>query len=92
MDTKVKMTSHAIMGGGPAANSTAAAAALGMNAAFVGTVGDDADGRMILADFAKQGGDTSMMKIRKGVLSPISGSRRRPATAHVRGRARDSTS
>ena len=48
MDTKVKMVSHAIMGGGPAANSTVGAAALGVRAAFVGTVGDDADGRMIL--------------------------------------------
>ena len=38
MDTKVKMVSHAIMGGGPAGNSTAGAAALGMRAAFVGTV------------------------------------------------------
>ena len=57
MDTKVKMLSHAIMGGGPAANSTAGAAALGMRAAFVGTVGDDADGRMV--------------KVRKGATSAI---------------------
>ena len=71
MDTKVRMLSHAIMGGGPAANSTAGAAALGMRAAFVGTVGDDADGRMILEDFAKQNVDTSMVKIRKGATSAI---------------------
>ena len=71
MDTKVRMLSHAIMGGGPAANSTAGAAALGMNAAFVGTVGDDADGRMILEDFAKQNVDTSMVKVRKGATSAI---------------------
>ena len=71
MDTKVKMVSHAIMGGGLAANSTAGAAALGMNAAFVGTVGDDADGRMILEDFAKQNVDTSMVKVRKGATSAI---------------------
>ena len=71
MDTKVRMISHAIMGGGPAANSTAGAAALGMNAAFVGTVGDDADGRMILEDFAKQNVDTSMVKVRKGATSAI---------------------
>ena len=71
MDTKVKMVSHAIMGGGPAANSTAGAAALGMSAAFVGTVGDDADGRMILDDFARQGVDTSMVKVRKGATSAI---------------------
>jgi ribokinase len=71
MDTKVKMLSHAILGGGPAGNSTAAAAALGMSAAFAGTVGDDADGRMILADFAKQGVDTSMVKVRPGATSAI---------------------
>lgn len=71
MDTKVRMLSHAIMGGGPAANSTAGAATLGMSAAFVGTVGDDADGRMILDDFAKQNVDTSMVKVRKGATSAI---------------------
>ena len=71
MDTKVKMLSHAILGGGPAANSTAGAAALGLSAAFVGTVGDDADGRMILDDFAAQGVDTSMVKVRKGATSAI---------------------
>ena len=71
MDTKVKMLSHAILGGGPAANSTAGAAALGLSAAFVGTVGEDADGRMILDDFAAQGVDTSMVKVRKGATSAI---------------------
>ena len=71
MDTKVKMVSHAVIGGGPAANSTAGAAALGMSAAFVGTVGDDADGRMILADFAAQGVDASMVKVRPGATSAI---------------------
>ena len=63
-DTKVRMISHAIMGGGPAANSTVCAASLGLSSAFVGTVGDDADGRMILDDFARQGVDSSMVKIR----------------------------
>ena len=71
MDTKVRMLSHAILGGGPAANSTAAAAALGLSAAFAGTVGDDADGRMILEDFRKQRVDTSMVKVRPGATSAI---------------------
>ena len=71
MDTKVKMLSHAIMGGGPAGNATAAAATLGMKAAFCGTVGDDADGRMILDDFARQGVDTSLVKVRRGATSAI---------------------
>ena len=71
MDTKVQMLSHAILGGGPAGNSTAAAAALGKSAAFIGTVGDDPDGRTILSDFAAQGVDTSSMKVRKGATSAI---------------------
>lgn len=71
MDTKVQMVKHAILGGGPSANSTAAAAALGMSAAYIGTVGDDPDGRMILEDFKKQGVDTSAMKIRPGASSAI---------------------
>ena len=36
MDTKERMLSHAILGGGPAGNATAAA--LGRRAAFIGTV------------------------------------------------------
>ena len=71
MDTKVRMLSHRIMGGGPAANATAGAAALGLDAAFVGTVGDDADGEMILRDFRAQGVDTSMRKVRPGATSAI---------------------
>ena len=71
MDTKVRMLSHRIMGGGPAANSTAGAATLGKSAAFVGTVGDDADGDMILRDFHAQGVDTSMVKVRPGATSAI---------------------
>ena len=71
MDTKVKMVSHAVIGGGPAANSTAGAAALGMSAAFVGTVGDDTDGRMILDEFVREGVDASMVQVRPGATSAI---------------------
>ena len=71
MDTKVKMLEHRILGGGPAGNSSAGAATLGMSAAFIGTVGDDADGRMILDTFGKQGVDTSMVAVRKGATSAI---------------------
>ena len=65
------MLEHRILGGGPAGNSTAGAAALGLSAAFVGTVGDDTDGRMILDTFARQGVDTSMVKVRAGATSAI---------------------
>ena len=71
MDTKVKMVSHAIIGGGPAGNAAAGAAALGMKTAFIGTVGDDADGRMILDEFARERVDTSLVKVRPGATSAI---------------------
>ena len=71
LDTKVKILTHRILGGGPAGNSTAGAAALGLRAAFVGTVGDDADGRQILETFAHQGVDTSMTAVRPGATSAI---------------------
>ena len=71
LDTKVKILTHRILGGGPAGNSTAGAAALGLRAAFVGTVGDDADGRQILETFAHQGVDTSMTVVRPGATSAI---------------------
>ena len=71
MDTKVRILEHRILGGGPAGNSTAGAAALGLSAAFVGTVGDDADGRQIRETFARQGVDTSMTKVRAGATSAI---------------------
>ncbi len=71
MDTKVRMVSHAIIGGGPAGNAAAGAAALGMKTAFCGTVGDDADGRMILEEFAREGVDTSLIKVRPGATSAI---------------------
>jgi len=71
MDTKVRMLSHRIIGGGPAGNAAAGAATLGMKTGFVGTVGDDADGRMILEEFAREGVDTSMIAVRKGAMSAI---------------------
>ncbi len=70
-DSKVQMLRHEITGGGPSANSTVAAARLGLSAAYIGTVGDDPDGRMILADFAREGVDTSAIKIRPGASSAI---------------------
>ena len=71
LDTKVKILTHRILGGGPAGNSTAGAAALGLRSAFIGTVGDDADGRQILETFAQQGVDTSMTVVRPGATSAI---------------------
>lgn len=71
IDSKVQMSRHEVGGGGPSANSTVAAAKLGLAAAYIGTVGDDADGRMILDEFEREGVFTGAMKIRKGASSAI---------------------
>ena len=71
VDGKIEMTEHKIQGGGPAADAAVGAARLGLEAAFVTSLGDDPDGRLILADFAADNVDTSAIKIRKGAGSPI---------------------
>jgi len=71
MDTKVKMLSHKILGGGPAGNATAGYATIAGNAAFLGTVGDDADGKMILDEFKREGVVTDHIVVRKGASSAI---------------------
>ena len=70
-DSKVQMCSHRVAGGGVAANAASGAVALGMRTAFVGTVGDDADGRMIIEEFERQGVDTSHIVVRPGATSAI---------------------
>ena len=71
MDSKVQMLEHLVQGGGPAATAAVAASRLGWSAAFVGTVGDDAPGRTILADFAAENVDSSAVLLRPGKRSPI---------------------
>ena len=53
MDTKVKMLSHAILGGGPAANSTAGAATLGLSAAACNMVGGYLGAGLVMKKGAK---------------------------------------
>ncbi len=50
--------------GGSAANTIYGLTKLGVKTGFAGIVGDDADGRILLADFHKTGVDTSHIKIR----------------------------
>jgi len=53
--------------GGSAANTIYGLTKLGIKTGFIGTVGDDADGKMLLKDFKKAGADTSQIKVKKGV-------------------------
>lgn len=71
VDGKIEMTEHEIQGGGPAADAAVGAARLGLRAAFVTSIGDDPDGRLILSDFAAEGVNTSGIEVRKGGGSPI---------------------
>ncbi len=71
LDSKVQILKHMIQGGGPAANSTVAAARLGLSAAFISPVGDDDDGKRILNDLEAEKVSTSAMKIRPGKTSAI---------------------
>jgi ribokinase len=53
--------------GGSAANTVYGLAKLGLATGFVGAVGTDAEGRMLVEDLAKVGVDTSRLAVKRGV-------------------------
>ncbi|HET7474541.1 MAG TPA: PfkB family carbohydrate kinase [Dermatophilaceae bacterium] len=59
-------------GGGPAATAAVAAARLGVDCAFIGAVGDDPDGRRIVADLQDEGVDCSLVRVAAGQRSGAS--------------------
>ena len=63
-DTKAEASQWVEQGGGPAATASAALASLGVNAAFAGVVGDDADGDRIVTSLKSAGVDTSGIAVR----------------------------
>ena len=71
-DERVVAQDVVYAGGGPAATSAVAAARLGVRAAFVGTVGDDENGRMILDGLAAEGVDVSGVHVAPGISSAAS--------------------
>jgi len=52
--------------GGSAANTIYGLTRLGIKAGFIGIVGNDSDGKILLKDFKKAGVDTSQIKVKKG--------------------------
>ncbi len=50
--------------GGSAANTIYGLAKLGVNTGFIGVVGDDAEGKILVQDFQKVGVDTSQIKVK----------------------------
>ncbi|MEA2010969.1 MAG: PfkB family carbohydrate kinase [Actinomycetota bacterium] len=64
--------SMTLVGGGPAANAAVAVARLDGNARFLGRLGDDHVGDLILDDFAKWGVDASGVQRIQATPSPVS--------------------
>jgi sulfofructose kinase len=62
-----------VTGGGMAATAAVAVAALGGAAAWCGRLGDDANGRALLADLQARGVDVSGVSVTPGARSPGSG-------------------
>jgi sugar/nucleoside kinase (ribokinase family) len=65
-DERIVADEIAYAGGGPAATSAVAASRLGVRSAFVGTVGDDANGRAVLAGLEAEGVDISGVSVSAG--------------------------
>jgi len=68
-DTKVKVLQTRIQGGGPCATALVAAARLGVSAAYMGVLGDDAFGQYMLEDFRRYGVDTACVRQAPGATS-----------------------
>jgi sugar/nucleoside kinase (ribokinase family) len=65
-DQKVLGTPAGWLPGGQGANVVCAAARLGLRAGFIGAVGGDTNGRLVIDDFARFGVDTHHLTIRPG--------------------------
>lgn len=71
-DVKVRVNAFARQGGGPAANAAVAMQRLGIRAAFLGAVGDDALGRQQIEDLAREGVDVGGAAVVAGAPSFVS--------------------
>lgn len=57
--------------GGSAANTIYGLAKLGIETGFIGAIGDDAEGRLLLHDFQRVGVDTSRIKLKPGAKTGV---------------------
>jgi sugar/nucleoside kinase (ribokinase family) len=71
-DGHVRVRERAVAGGGPAATAAVTLARLGVDAAFVGAVGDDDVGETIRAGLAEEGVDVREVRVVPGAVSPQS--------------------
>ncbi len=68
-DTKLRADGVRAAGGGPTATGLVAAAKLGVPAAYIGTLADEAGGRFLLADFVRYGLPVDLITVRGGYRS-----------------------
>jgi len=66
LEGETTVESATVSSGGSAANTCRALAQWGVDSGFVGAVGDDADGRAMLADLRESGVDVSQVVIKPG--------------------------
>ncbi len=64
-DGEAPVTEFSLSPGGSAANTIYGLAKLGVSGGFLGTLGDDEAGRMLLEDFRNVGVDTGQIRVRK---------------------------
>jgi ribokinase len=69
VDGEAPVEEQALFPGGSAANTIYGLAKLGVEAGFVGAVGDDDEGRLLLHDFEGVGVDTSHIKVKRGAAT-----------------------
>ncbi len=68
-DTKLRSNITKQQGGGPCATALVAMKKLGVSSTYVGTVGDDIYGKLIMEEFAKYQVGTEDIRIKKGCIS-----------------------
>ncbi len=71
VDSKVPMVRYRTEGGGQTATAMVALSRLGLKVAYVGRVGDDRRGRMVVRQLEEEGVDTSGVIVEKGVPTPV---------------------
>ena len=71
VDSKVPMVRYRVVGGGQTATAVVALSRLGLKVAYIGRVGDDHRGRMVIEGLEKEGVDTSGVVIEKGMATPV---------------------
>lgn len=69
-DAKVPMKEYRVVGGGQATTAMAALSRLGLKTAYVGVVGDDPGGKLVLSGLEEYGVDVSSVVVEKGGETP----------------------